>query len=423
MSNEYILVKQSLSLAGQSCLVGAKNAVLPIMASLILTQGKNILQNVPNSEDVRQMIKLLSDLGAVVVFKPEANYLEVDTTNLSSFDVKQEIMNKMRASILVMGPLLAKFGKANVAMPGGCLIGARPIDFHLKGFKKMGVNIEENGYYLNAHIDNKSRANRLILEYPSVGATENLVMLAVLSQGTTEIINAALEPEVLDFLDVLTEMGAKIIFRPPATILVEGVANLKAINHKIIPDRLEAGALLLAASITGGRINLPEARADHMDLFLEKLTEMGHIINIGQNNVGVELIATKHPIAVSFKTGPFPGFPTDLQAPMMAVQCLADGTSYIEETVFENRLLHVTELEKMGASIKVNGSKVIVEGVKELKGIPVVATDIRASCALVLAGLVANGDTQISGINHWRRGYDKLEDKLTKLGANIVILG
>ena len=420
MADGYILVKQSLNLSGSVKLVGAKNAVLPIMASLILTSGKSVLENVPSSADVRQMINLLKDLGAQVFFDSEKNYLEVDTSTINNHKIKPEIMNKMRASILVMGPLLGRFYKAKVAMPGGCLIGARPIDFHLKGLKKLGIKVEENGHFLNVHCEPNSDFNsKVVLEYPSVGATENIVMFAALRKGETTIVNAALEPEVLDFIDVLQKMGAKIEFKAPATLHITGVEKLNPIKHSIIPDRLEAGALLLAAAITGGQIYLPDAVADHMDVFLEKLKEMGHEVIVDN---GIKLKATKNPRAVSFKTSPYPGFPTDLQSPMMAAQCLAQGESVIEETVFENRLMHVKELQKMGAQIRLFGSKAIIKGVDELYGADVIATDIRASCALVLAGLVAQGQTTIKGIHHWRRGYDKLEDKLKSLNGNISVV-
>lgn len=421
MSNRYIFVKQSLNLNGQAELFGAKNATLPIMASLILTSGKSKLFNVPNSSDVQQMIFLLKDLGAKIKFDERKKIIEADTSKIKNYEVNPEIMNKMRASILVMGPLLAKLQIAKVASPGGCLIGTRPIDLHIDGFKKMGITIEQDGHFYNAKNTNpaESKNRRIILPYPSVGATENLVMLATLTNGKTTIINAALEPEVLDFLEVLKKMGAKIKLEVPNNIIITGVKKLKTIEHDIIPDRLEAGALLLAAAITGGKIHLPNARYDHMDIFLEKLKEMGHKISIEN---GIKLEATDNPIAVNFKTGPYPGFPTDLQAPMMVAQCLAKGTSIVEETVFENRLMHVKELEKMGAQIKINGNKALINGVDELYGTDVIATDIRASCALVLAGLVAQNHTKILGISHWRRGYDKFEEKLNNLGCNIKII-
>ena len=422
-TNGYILVEQSLNLSGTINLIGAKNAVLPIMAALILTQGKSTLYSVPNSSDVFEMINLLNYLGAQTSFDKEKNILQVDTSNIKKSEVNNEVMDKMRASILVMGPLLARFKKTRVALPGGCLIGARPIDLHLKGFSKLGAKITQDDNYFYATIDSEKKERQIVLEYPSVGATENLVMFATLQKGTTTIINAALEPEVLDFIQVLKKMGAKIDFEIPATIKVTGVQSLKPVEHKIVPDRLEAGTLLLAAAITGGQISLPDAIPGHMDLFLEKLKQMGHKIEVGFNDSkGIKLIATKNPKSVNIKTCPYPGFPTDLQAPMMAVLCLAQGESKIEETVFENRLMHVKELEKMGAQIKTENSKATVSGVEQFYGTHVIASDIRASAALVLAGLVAEGKTEILGIRHWRRGYDKLEDKLQKLGAKIKVV-
>ncbi len=422
-TNGYILVEQSLNLSGTINLIGAKNAVLPIMAALILTQGKSTLYSVPNSSDVFEMINLLNYLGAQTSFDKEKNILQVDTSNIKKSEVNNEVMDKMRASILVMGPLLARFKKTRVALPGGCLIGARPIDLHLKGFSKLGAKITQDDNYFYATIDSEKKERQIVLEYPSVGATENLVMFATLQKGTTTIINAALEPEVLDFIQVLKKMGAKIYFEIPATIKVTGVQSLKPVEHKIVPDRLEAGTLLLAAAITGGQISLPDAIPGHMDLFLEKLKQMGHKIEVGFNDSkGIKLIATKNPKSVNIKTCPYPGFPTDLQAPMMAVLCLAQGESKIEETVFENRLMHVKELEKMGAQIKTKNSKATVSGVDQFYGTHVIASDIRASAALVLAGLVAEGKTEILGIRHWRRGYDKLEDKLQKLGAKIKVV-
>jgi UDP-N-acetylglucosamine 1-carboxyvinyltransferase len=420
MSNAHIIIEQSLGLKGQAQLVGAKNAVLVIIASLILTRGKSTLHNVPNSDDVHQMILLLQDLGAEVHFIKDEHMLIVDTSHINKYKVKHEIMKKMRASILVMGPLLARFGKADIALPGGCVIGSRPIDYHLKNFAKMGITIETHEHSISAHAA-KILATKLVLDYPSVGATENLMMAATLTEGLTRIVNAALEPEVLDLVTILQKMGSKINILPPATIEIEGVTDLKPVEHTIIYDRLETGALLLAASISGGEIYLPQAQADSLDMVIVKLQEMGHIINVGEHNIGIHLKACASPRAVSFKTAPYPGFPTDLQAPMMALQCLAEGTSVIEETVFENRLLHVRELRKMGAQIKVEHNTAIVTGIEELYGANVIATDIRASCALMLAGLVASGVTVMTGIHHWLRGYDALDKKLQTLGANIKL--
>lgn len=418
MSNAHIIVEQSLGLKGQSELVGAKNAVLVIMASLILTRGKSTLTNVPVSHDVLQMIALLEDLGAEISFLKDEHILIIDTTYIKSYRVKHEFMKKMRASILVMGPLLARFGKAEVALPGGCSIGDRPIDYHLKNFIKMGAIIDSQDHAILAHTQTLHGV-KVVLDYPSVGATENVMMAATMAPGITRIVNAALEPEVLDLIDVLRAMGAKITIHPPAVIEIEGVASLYPIEHAIIHDRLEAGALLMAAAITQGEIYLPQASVQSLDIVLLKLQEMGHIITVGPNDQGIHLKGCASPRAVSYKTGPFPGFPTDLQAPMMALQCLAQGTSVVEETVFENRLLHVSELRKMGAVIKVQHNTAIITGVEKMYGANVIATDIRASCALVLAGMVAQGVTVMTGVHHWLRGYEALDKKLRALGANI----
>jgi len=418
--DQVLCIQESSPLKGTASLIGAKNAVLVIMASLILTEGKSTLYNVPCSSDVFQMITLLQDLGADVIFYQDENKLEVDTSLIHNCSVSPHIMKKMRASILVMGPLLARFSKADVALPGGCLIGKRPIDFHIKNFSKMGVTYTENGEFLNAYVDTL-RAGKFVLEYPSVGATENIIMAAVLTQGTTTIINAALEPEVIDLIHVLKKMGACIQIEPPSKIVVTGVSSLRPIEHTILNDRLEAGSLLLAAAITKGSIELPDVNPEHLEVVLLKLEEMGHVIKIGPDGKGIQFIATPEPQAVSFVTGPYPGFPTDLQAGMMALQCLAAGKSEIHETVFENRMLHVPELQKMGAQISVKGDRAIVTGVEELYGTQVIASDIRASCALALAGLAAKGKTIMTGIHHWRRGYESLEKKLNKLGALISL--
>ncbi len=416
----YLEIQQSLGLEGEVRLGGAKNAVLVIMTSLILTRGKSTLSQVPASEDVFNMIQLLTELGANVVFDLNTNTLEVDTTHLDGYTISPDIMQKMRASVLCMGPLLARFGKADIALPGGCILGARPLDYHLKNFIKMGVTITEEATLLKASTSKLLHRN-LLLEYPSVGATENLLMAATLTEGTTKIINAALEPEVFDLIDVLRKMGAAISIEVPATIAVTGVTMLKPVQHAIMLDRLEAGALLLAGAMTGGNISIPEAPAHSMGLFLTKLQDMGHTILIGKNGVGVKIKASKILSPVSIKTAPYPSFPTDLQAPMMAAMTLVRGTSKVQETVFENRFMHVRELIKMGAQIEVDHAGATVRGVDELFGTAVIASDIRAACALVLAGLAANGTTTVTGINHWKRGYESLEKKLQALGASIQL--
>lgn len=421
MEKAQLVIETSPSLTGTVELAGAKNAVLVIMASLLLTTGKSKLTNVPHSQDVLNMIHLLESLGADIVFDIETNTLDVDTTNLRGWTVSPDIMKKMRASVLVMGPLLARFARAHIALPGGCVIGARPIDIHIKNFRKMGAHFTQEDEYLFAELP-KLNGGTYILEYPSVGATENLLMAAVLAPGCAKIINASLEPEVVDLIAVLSKMGAQIHIAAPATIEVIGVAQLSPVVHDIIPDRLEAGSLLLAAAVTGGHITLPQARADMMDVFLLKLEEMGHTIIVGEHALGVTLQATATPQAISFKTGPYPGFPTDLQAPMMAAQTVAQGVSVIEETVHDNRMLHVRELQKMGAQIDVRYNKATITGVDALFGTAVIASDIRASCALVVAGLMAHGTTSMTGINHFKRGYDQLDKKLAALGARISLI-
>ncbi len=422
MLNSHILVKKSPQINGVVEVSGAKNAVLVIISSLILTKGKSVLENVPNSSDVQHMINLLQDLGAEIIFDSSSKRLTVDTSQLNRSEVKPEIMNKMRASILVMGPLLARFGYTKVAFPGGCVLGARPIDYHLNGFKKMGVKIEEDGCYINAtKLDsNGKRDTRIIFEYPSVGATENLMMFATLTEGQTTIVNAALEPEVLDLMDVLNKMGADIKCGQGAFLHINGVKELRPVNHSIIPDRLEVGTFLLAAAITGGNVNVTNAIPEHMDSFIEKMREMGHVVETG-TKYGIKLTGTKTPQSIKIKTGPYPAFPTDLQAPTMAALCLANGTSVIEETVFENRFMHIQELQKMGAQISLTGNQALIRGVENLYGSKLIATDIRASCALVLAGLAAEGQSYISGLHHWRRGYDNLEVKIKHLGGCIEI--
>ena len=412
------LVVESSRISGSVNVAGAKNAVLAIMASLILTDGKSILTNVPASHDVFQMIIVLQKLGAKVFFDQHAHCLEIDTSSINLYTVEPSVMKKMRASILVMGPLLARLSRADIALPGGCSLGKRPIDFHIKNFEKMGISFVVEGDFLYAKVD-KFKPQRVVLEYPSVGATENILMLACGIVGKTQIVNASLEPEVLDLIAVLKKMGAHISIQMSATIEIEGMSELKSVSHHVLFDRLEAGSLLLAAAITGGDVYLPNINSQYLDVFLLKLQEMGHKIVIDQN--GILLSATKYPKAVSFTTGPYPGFPTDLQPGMLVLQCLAEGVSIIHETVYENRLMHVRELQKMGAQIEVKGDRAFITGIEELFGTHVIASDIRASCALVLAGLVAHGQTVISGVHHWRRGYEFLEKKIHILGGHITL--
>ncbi len=416
----YLEVEHSPPLEGQANLLGAKNATLVIMTSLILTKGVSVLRNVPASEDVINMIELLKNLGADVEFDPMANVLEVDTRGLEEYSVAPDMMKKMRASVLVMGPLLARFGKAKIGFPGGDVIGARPVDYHVTNFEKMGVVVEERDHTMNAHTE-RVKARNLLLEYPSVGATENLLMFATLTPGTSRIINAALEPEVFDLVAVLKRMGARIEVDAPATITIRGVEELKPVDYTIMFDRMEAAALLTAGAISGGYVHLPQGPAHAMGMLLMKFQEMGHTILIHPSGTGIKIKATKNPQAVRIKTAPYPGFPTDMQPYMVAALALAQGTSCVQETVFENRLMHARELAKMGAQIDIDHDTALIRGVERLYGEHVIASDIRASCALVLAGLVAEGRTTISGVHHWKRGYQGLEDKLCALGANVKL--
>ncbi len=422
MSSDYIIVKQSGPLEGVVSISGAKNAVLVIMASFILTRGKSILRNVPAIADVYDMIQILKSLGAQIQFDLETNILEVDTTQINPGNLNQEAVRKFRASFLIFGPLLTQFKNAKVAMPGGDAIGTRPLDYHIKNFKKLDANVWQDENFLYGKAE-KLQAQRLVLDYPSVGATENLLMALTLVQGESWIVNAALEPEVLDLIMVLQKMGADIEICPPAMIKIKGVQSLKPIDHTVICDRLEAGSLLCAAAITKGDIFIPNANALEMELFLMKLSEMGHQIEIGKNGQGIRFKASQNPQAVSFKTGPYPGFPTDLQALMMAAQVVAQGKCNIVETVFENRFLHVPEMNKMGAKISATGHYAQLEATSELYGSDVIATDIRAACALALLGLAAHGTTRVEkGVHHWKRGYETLDIKLQNLGASIKLV-
>lgn len=420
MSSGYIYVKQSGPLQGAVSLDGAKNAVLVIMASLLLTSGKSVLKNVPALSDVEQMIQILESLGALVVFDKENKSLEIDTSYIDHNQIAQECVKKFRASFLILGPLLARFKEVKIALPGGDEIGARPLDYHIKNFIKMGAIVEYHSGFLHAQTT-KLNGKKIVLDYPSVGATENLMMAMVLTEGRSSIINAALEPEVLDLIAVLQKMGARIKIVAPAMIVIDGVTSLQPVEHTIMPDRLEAGSLLVAGAITGGDIYIPDAVEQDMDLFLMKLAEMGHQIICNDNGFGVRIKASKKPKAVSFKTAPYPGFATDLQPMMMVAQTIADGTSHIFETVFENRFLHAPELNKMGAQIVASGHFAKVTGVTELYGNNVVAKDIRAACTLALAGLIAHGQTCIDGLHHWKRGYETFDEKLRLLGAEIEL--
>ena len=414
-----VMVQQSLHLEGKVQISGAKNAVLVSMASLLLVSGKSILRNVPDLEDVYCMGQMLTSLGAHVYFDAENNYLEVDTTHVFGTFVSAEMMQKIRASILVLGPLLGRCKKATLAFPGGDAIGKRPIDFHLINFEKMGAKISSEGNTICAIADSL-HPGKFIFDYPSVGATENILMAALCVQGTSYIINASLEPEVIDLISLLRKMGADISIQAPGVIVICGGKPLYPVDHTVMCDRLEAGTYLLAGAITGGSIEIPNADGSIKEIFISKLESMGHTITTSDSK-GIYLKANPNMCAVSIRTEPYPGFPTDLQPLMMAVQTLACGQSIVHETVYDNRFLHVPELVKMGASIEIKGNKSYIQGVKSLHGADVQGADIRGAMCLVLAGLAAQGQTIVQGAHHIKRGYEDFEEKMRNLGANISL--
>ena len=409
-----IIVEGGVPLNGEVAISGAKNAALPVISACLLTGGWHSLDNIPHLKDVQTIKEILSNLG--VVFEEEGQTLKVNSDNLNSYTAPYKLVKTMRASVLVLGPLLARLGKARISLPGGCAIGARPIDLHLKGLSEMGVDIKlEHGYVVaNA---GTLRGADIFFDIPTVTGTENLMMAAVKAEGKTVLHNAGKEPEVVDLANMLSQMGARIEGAGTDTITIKGVRDLYPVRYAIIPDRIEAGTFLIAAGITKGNVRLKGCRVDDMEAVMEKLVESGMEIE----RQGDALIAKGHDRirAVDIKTMPFPGFPTDMQAQFMALMCLADGWSMIRETVFENRFMHVSELQRMGADIEINGGQALVRGKRNLSGAQVMATDLRASASLVLAGLAARGRTEISRVYHLDRGYRGLDLKLSLLGSKI----
>ncbi len=418
---DFFWVRGGIPLRGIVEVSGAKNAVLVELASLLLTSGVNTLSNVPALSDVGAMVELLTYLGCVCDWDREAGCVTVDTSRVAGRAIPADLLQSFRASILILGPLLARFGSAVVAYPGGCPIGARPIDFHLKAFESMGAQIMVEGEELCVRADSGLHAQEVVLEYPSVGATENVLLAAVGVLGQTVIYNAALEPEVLDLIELLRLMGADIECQVPAKIVVRGGGSLSPAVHTVLPDRLEAGTYLAAAAATGGDVTVKGLPHDLLRVFLAKLREMGHQVVCQANEI--RLIASLRPQAVSFTTMPFPGFPTDLQAPMTALLITAQGTSRVHESVFEKRLVHLVELQKMGAVTQLNGDKAVVEGVSRdaLQGAALIAVDIRGAAGLVIAALSGQGESRVYGVEHIRRGYVDFERKLRSLGAEISL--
>ncbi|AHM55602.1 UDP-N-acetylglucosamine 1-carboxyvinyltransferase 1 [Peptoclostridium acidaminophilum DSM 3953] len=410
-----IVVRKSGPLEGRVRIDGAKNSVLPIMAATLLCEQECIIEDVPKLRDVYVMIDLLKTLGAGVEFS-EDGVLRVDGSKVDKWSAPYELVRKMRASFLVLGPLLARFKRTMVSMPGGCAIGTRPIDLHLKGFEALGAKINVEHGSVEA-VANELVGERIYLDFPSVGATENIIMAASLAKGTTVLENAAEEPEIVDLANFLNSMGADIKGAGTNTITIKGVERLGATTHRVIPDRIEAGTFMVAAAITGGDIMVDNIMLEHVKPVAAKLREIGCTITEFENGIRVQ-----GPDSISnttIKTLPHPGFPTDMQAQFMALMSVANGTSVITETVFENRFMHATELARMGAEIKIEGRTAVVRGTPKLAGAKVDATDLRAGAALILAGLVSEGETVIGQIHHIERGYVHIENKLSQLGADI----
>ncbi|HEX15944.1 MAG: UDP-N-acetylglucosamine 1-carboxyvinyltransferase [Deltaproteobacteria bacterium] len=411
------LIEGGERLVGEVRVSGAKNAALPLMAASILVEGPMVLENVPHLRDVDTFSKLLDGLGVKVRWQ-DKGVMELDASRVADFTAPYELVKTMRASILVLGPLLARMGEARVSLPGGCAIGARPIDLHLKGLEQMGAEIRLEHGYIHARAK-KLKGTRIYLDIPTVTGTENLLMAAVVAEGETVIENAAREPEVVELAEVLKKMGVEIEGEGSGVIKVRGSEGLRPVRHRIIPDRIEAGTLMVAAAITRGNVLLKEVRLDHLEAVVEKLRQTGVEIR-PQGDGAVRVIGPQHIRSADVRTHPYPGFPTDMQAQFMALMSVAKGLSVITETIFENRFLHVSELRRMGADIRIQGPNAIVQGVPYLSGAPVMATDLRASASLVLAGLAAEGETLVSRIYHLERGYENFAEKLSSLGAKVV---
>ena len=410
------MVKKSPPLKGSVRISGAKNSALPILAASLLGTEDIILEDVPDLKDVEIMCEVLSSLGAKVS-KLDKGIIKINSANVNNYETKYELMSKMRASFLVMGPLLTRMGKTKTSLPGGCAIGTRPIDLHLKGFRALGAVIDSDHGNIGAYAD-KLIGDKIYLDFPSVGATENIMMAAVLAEGETIIDNAAMEPEIVDLSSFLNKLGADVKGAGTSTIRIKGVKKLGGATHPIIPDRIEAGTFMVAAAITGGDIIVENVITSHIKPVIAKLKEAG--CEVIEKVDSVRVIASGKKLkAIDIKTLPYPGFPTDMQAQFMALMSVLKGNNVAIETVFENRFMHVDELKRMGAQIKIDGRSAIIEGVDSLTSAPVKASDLRAGAALVLAGLVAEGTTEIGNIYHIDRGYENIEEKFTKLGAII----
>ncbi|WP_372523171.1 UDP-N-acetylglucosamine 1-carboxyvinyltransferase [Sulfuricaulis sp.] len=411
-----LIVTGGIPLRGEISISGAKNAALPVLVASLLTNETVSIGNVPHLQDITTTMELLGRMGVRLVVGDKM-VIEADSSQNTSVRAPYELVKTMRASILVLGPLLARFGEAEVSLPGGCAIGSRPVNLHIKGLQAMGAEINLEGGYIRARAK-RLKGARIFMDLVSVTGTENIMMAATLADGTTIIENAAREPEVVDLAKCLIAMGAKIRGAGTDEITIEGVEHLHGAAHDVIPDRIETGTYLVAAAMTSGSVRLRNARPDLLQAVLEKLREAGAVIETGPNWISLDMQG-KRPKGVTLRTAPYPAFPTDMQAQFIALNAIAEGSGTVTETIFENRFMHVYELQRMGASIDMEGNTAIVHGVKSLKGAPVMATDLRASASLALAGLVADGETIVDRIYHIDRGYECIEEKLAQLGARI----
>jgi len=410
-----IFINGGNRLNGRIRINGSKNASLPILVASLLTDERCIIENVPRLNDVDTILDVVKLLGKRVVFK--GHRAQITKRKRLGIEAPYSLIKRMRASILVMGPILARMGRVRVSLPGGCAIGLRPIDIHLKGFRKMGAKTKISRGYIDVRC-NRLKGVDVYLDYPSVGATENLMMAAVLAEGKTIIENAACEPEIVDLANFLKKMGGEIKGAGSSKIIIRGKGSLSGCRHRVIPDRIEAGTFMVACAICRGELKILGCIPQHMEALINKLREAGVKIKVEDSSLVVER-RRKRPKPVDIETSPYPGFPTDMQAQWMVLMSIADGTSVITESVFEKRFLHIPELERLGCEIRVKGSSAIVVGRRELSGAPITATDLRASAALILAGLSAKGGTEVFGSNHLDRGYEAFESKLRRLGANI----
>ncbi len=412
-----LLISGGRPLRGEIRISGAKNSALPILAATLLADEPVIVSNLPHLHDITTMIELLGCMGVGVVLD-EKMRVEVDASSISSYSAPYELVKTMRASILVLGPLLARFGEARVSFPGGCAIGSRPVDLHLSGLEKMGAEITIDGGYINARVDGRLKGAHIFMDMVTVGGTENLMMAACLADGKTIIENAAREPEVVDLANCLNALGGDVTGAGTDTVVINGVARLGGGNYKIMPDRIETGTYLAACAATRGHIKLKDTNPLFLGAVLSKLREAGGDITLGDNWIEMDMHG-RRPQSIDLSTAPYPAFPTDMQAQLTAVNVVADGVGRITETIFENRLIQTHELVRMGAQIRLEGNTAIVTGVERLTGAPVMASDLRASASLVIAGLVAEGETVVDRIYHIDRGYECIEEKLQQLGANI----